>query len=215
MKSLCKNWKEMINQVVCGDCLPIMRLIPDKAIDLVLCDPPYGIYTDKKATGFSKKRIDWGLGNWDKKVKKEYFDEIFRISKNQVIFGLQYYIDYLSSTKEVWLWDKKTGNNFFADGELAWTSYTGTLRIFRHQWCGAFKASERKEKSQHPTQKPIELMKWCMRNTKEDDVILDPFAVSGSTLVAAKQLGRKYIGIEINKYYCDIARDRLRQEVLF
>mgnify|MGYP001570954458 CR=1 FL=1 len=204
-----------INQILQGDCLEVMKTFPDKSIDLILTDLPYGIYSDKKVTGFAKKRIDWGLGNWDIKVGKNYFDEMFRISKNQVIFGLQYYIDCLLPTKEVWVWDKKTGNNFFADGELAWTSYSGTLRIFRHQWCGAFKDSERKEKSQHPTQKPVELMKWCMRNTKENDIILDPFLGSGTTAVAAKQLGRKYIGIEISEKYCQIARDRLRQEVLF
>jgi site-specific DNA-methyltransferase (adenine-specific) len=124
----------MIGQVVNGDCLEAMKLIPDKSIDMILTDPPYGIYSDKKATGFAKKRVDWGLGEWDKKVEKKYFDEMFRISKNQVIWGLNYYIDYLFPTKEIWVWDKKTGNNFFADGELAWTSFKGTLRIFRHQW---------------------------------------------------------------------------------
>lgn len=198
----------MIN-LIHGDCLEEMKKIPDGSIDLVLTDPPYGIYSDKEATGFSKKRVDWGLGEWDKKVSKEYFEEIFRISKNQVIFGAQYYIDYLKPTKEMWLWDKKTGKNYFADGELIWTSYNGTIRIFQHQWCGCFKASERKVKSVHPTQKPVAVMEWCMRKTKENDTVLDPFMGSGTTGIACKNLNRNFIGIELDKEYFEIANKRI------
>jgi site-specific DNA-methyltransferase (adenine-specific) len=203
-----------MNQIILGDCLEVMRGFEDNQFDLVLTDPPYGIYSNKKATGFSKKRVDWGLGDWDKRVTREYFDEMFRVSKNQVIFGANYYLDFLPPTKEMWVWDKKTGKNFFADGELMWTSYTGTTRIFLHQWCGAFKDSERGIKAQHPTQKPIAVMKWCLRKTKEGDQILDPFVGSGSTLIACKNLNRNYIGIEINPDYVKIAEDRLKQEVL-
>lgn len=203
-----------MGKIIQGDCLEVMKDFKDNQFDLVITDPPYGIYSDKKATGFAKKRIDWGLGNWDKKVSSEYFKQIFRVSKNQVIFGAQYYFDYLPPTKEVWVWDKKTGDNFFADGELIWTSYRGTLRIFRHQWCGAFKDSERGQNAEHPTQKPVALIKWCMRYTNESDTILDPFAGSGSTLRAAKDLNRKCTVIEINPAYIEIIKKRERQEVL-
>ena len=196
-------------QIIHGDCLEEMKKIPDGSVDLVLTDPPYGIYSNKKATGFSKKRVDWGLAKKKKKVTKEYFDEIFRIGKNQVIFGAQYYIDYLKPTKEMWLWDKKTGKNYFADGELIWTSYRGTIRIFQHQWCGCFKASERGVKAQHPTQKPIAVMEWCLRKSKEGDTVLDPFMGSGTTGVACKNLNRNFIGIELDEEYFEIAKARI------
>ena len=200
--------EEYINKVIQGDCLEVMKEIPDKSVDLLLTDPPYGIGKEK-TTGFTKKRVDFNRYKTDIKVSKEYFDEMFRISKNQVIFGAQYYLDYLPPTKEMWVWDKKTGANYFADGELIWTSYNGTIRIFRHQWCGCFKDSERGIKAQHPTQKPIVVMEWCLRKTKENDIILDPFAGSGTTGVACKNLNRNYILIEKEPEYIDIINKRL------
>lgn len=195
---------ELIN----GDCLEEMKKIPDGSIDLVLTDPPYGI-GKPKTTGFTKKRGDFGKYKTDKKVTKEYLDVIFRISKNQVIFGAQYYLDYLPPTKEMWMWDKKTGKNYFADGELIWTSYTGTIRIFQHQWCGCFKDSERGIKAVHPNQKPIKVMEWCLRKTNEGDTVLDPFMGSGTTGVACKNLNRNFIGIELDKEYYEIAKKRI------
>jgi len=116
----------------------------------------------------------------------------------------------LGDCKAPLLWDKQTGANLRGDGELAWTSFrTGTLRIFRHQWCGAFKDSERGEINLHPTQKPIALMTWCLSFFPETRIILDPFLGSGTTAVACKQLNRRFIGIEINPDYCKIARERL------
>ena len=152
---------------------------------------------------------------WDKRPTQKYFDEIKRLGKHYVIWGGNYFADLIGACKEPWIWDKKTGDNTYADGELAFTSYQGTLRIFHHQWCGAFKDSERGQRAVHPTQKPVALMVWCLRNTKDTDIILDPFAGSGTTLRAAKDLGRKYIGIEISERYCEIAAKRLGQEVLF
>lgn len=113
------------------------------------------------------------------------------------------------------VWNKLTGNNSYADGELAFSNIAGTLRIFNHQWCGAFKDSERGEKAVHPTQKPVELMRWCIGLAgKNAQTILDPFAGSGTTGRAAKDLGRKCVLIEKEERYAEICARRMAQEVL-
>jgi site-specific DNA-methyltransferase (adenine-specific) len=205
-------------KVICGDCLVEMRKMPDKSFDLVLTDPPYGIF--KRADSgimFGKSTIyseDSSASEWDIRPSQEVIDEIKRVGKDYVIWGGNYMADMIGYCKEPWIWDKKTGNNGYADGEMAFTSYTGTLRIFHHQWCGAFKDSERGQRAMHPTQKPVALMSWCMRKLEDGATILDPFMGSGTTLVAAKLLNRNAVGIEISKEYCAIAEDRLRQGVL-
>lgn len=204
--------KEIINKVICADSLEIMNKIPDKSIDLILTDPDYGIYSQKKVTGFAKKRIDFGIKNLGGIPDKKYFDEIFRISKNQIIWGYNYLADFLGKCVAPIVWDKKTGDNYFADGELAWTSFqTGTLRIFRHQWCGCFKDSERNIKAKHPTQKPIALFSWLLAKfCKENNLILDPFAGSGTTAIAALENKMQYILIEKEKKYVDVANNRIK-----
>ena len=203
----------MKSEIILGDCLEVMRTMPDKSFDLVLTDPPYGIFTrEDDGMMFGKETIyskDKTASKWDKRPSKEYFDEIKRVGKDYVIWGGNYFADILGACKEPWLWDKQTGNNGYADGEMAFTSYQGTLRIFHHQWCGAFKASERGQRAMHPTQKPIELMKWCLRKTEEGQTILDPFMGSGTTAIAAKQMNRNFIGIEISPEYVKIANERL------
>ena len=205
-----------LNKIYCGDCLELMKQIPDKSIDLVLTDPPYGIFKPMGKDGAMGNFSGMGqdASEWDKAPSQEVFDEIKRIAKNYVIWGGNYFADKIGYCKEPWIWDKKTGDNFFADGELAFTSYDGTLRIFRHQWCGAFKDSERGLKALHPTQKPIALMEWCMRNTEKGQTILDPFMGVGTTAVACEKMKRNFIGIEISERYCQIARERLRQNIL-
>ena len=201
-----------INHIYNEDCLETMKRMADKSVDLVLTDPPYGIFKPMGENGamgnFSGMGVD--ASKWDIKPTQEFFDEVKRVGKNYVIWGGNYFADMIGACKEPWIWDKQTGKNFFADGELAFTSYQGTLRIYHHQWCGAFKASERGEKAMHPTQKPVALMAWCMRNTKEGDLIYDPMCGSGSTLIAAKMLKRNYIGCEISPEYCKIAQDRIK-----
>lgn len=206
---------DYINKIICGDCLEVMQGIPDGAVDLVLTDPPYGIHKTDGATGFLKNR-----GNaaflFDKRPGPEIINLIRRKTYQWAIWGGNYLADMLGSCTAPIVWDKKTGDNYFADGEIAWTNFPGTLRIIRHQWCGAFKDSERGKQAVHPTQKPVAIMRWIIdKHSKPNDIILDPFAGSGTTCVAAKQLGRQWIGIEINPDYCKIADERLRQEELF
>jgi len=144
-------------------------------------------------------------------------EEIFRISKNQIIFGGNYYGSVLGDTNCYIVWDKDNGDNDFADCELAWTSFKSAVRKFKWRWNGMLQEDMKyKEARFHPTQKPVELMKWILGKYSEPtDLILDPFLGSGTTAVAAKQLHRRYIGIEISPKYCEIAKQRLGQEVLF
>ena len=213
-------WPEdYINQVIQGDCLEVMKQMPDKCVDLVLTDPPYGIGADRTAAQRSGKRgFGKGAGtyakyeneDWDSKIPaNNYFDEIKRVSKNWIIWGGNYF-GYLQDNG-VLIWNKGNSGNF-KEGELAKVS-KNLFKIFYHSRADAY--INMIDFKGHPTQKPLELMRWCLTLFPEAKIILDPFLGSGTTAVAAKQLGRKFIGIEISEKYCEIARGRLRQELLF
>lgn len=203
-----------------GDCLEIMKELPDKSVDLVLTDPPYGIGADKnlrantqygKAVAASK---DYGVGDWDNCVPgKMAFDMMLKISKRSCIFGGNF---FELPPQCGWLvWDKDNGNNGYADCELAWTNYQSAIRRLRFRWMGMLQQDmKNKEYRYHPTQKPIPVMRWAIE--KCDFVaatILDPFLGSGTTAVACKELNRKCIGIEISEKYCEIAVKRLKNTI--
>ncbi|MBT7706420.1 site-specific DNA-methyltransferase [archaeon] len=189
--------------------------MPDKCVNLVLTDPPYGIGADKgiggNNRGIRKKYND----SWDILPRKEIFDEIFRVSKNQIIFGGNYMVEYLYNSSCWIVWDKNNSGNF-ADCELAWTSFKGAVRKVKWTWNGMIQENmKNKEQRFHPTQKPVPVMKWILgKYSEENEIIFDPFLGSGTTAVAAKQLGRDFIGVEISEKYCEIARNRLKQGVL-
>ena len=148
---------------------------------------------------------------------KEVFDEIMRVSKNQIIFGGNYFASYLGNSSCWIVWDKDNAESFFADCELAWTSFPTAVRKFKWRWFGMLQEQmgANKEERHHPTQKPIELFKWILSNyAKEGQSIIDPFLGSGTTLIAAKQLNLNATGIEISPEYCEIARQRLSQNIL-
>jgi len=206
-----------MNEIICADCLEVLKSMPDKSVDLVLTDPPYGI---GEAAGRNKSRSclgvarDYGDEAWDNAIPtQEYFDEMRRVSLNQIIFGGNYFAEYLGNSPCWVVWDKDNGATDFADCELAWTSFDTAVRKFRFRWQGMLQEDmAHKEVRQHPTQKPVELMRWCLdKYSNEGDTILDPFAGSGTTCVAAKILGRKYIGIEISPVYAEIARKRVER----
>lgn len=211
---------KFINKIICGDCLEVMKEMPDNSVDLVLTDPPYGIgiaKTGKVGGGKLAQAKNYGVSNWDNKIPtKEYFDEMMRVSKNQIIFGGNYFIEYLKNSPCWLVWDKDNGDNNFADCELVWTSFKTAVRKFKFKWQGMLQENMKyKEYREHPTQKPVPLMEWILENySKSDDLILDCFAGSGLTLVACKKLNKRFIGIEISPEYCKIAEERLRQEVL-
>jgi site-specific DNA-methyltransferase (adenine-specific) len=212
--------KDIINKVHCADCLEFMKEIPDKSIDLVITDPPYGINVasnGKVGGGKLAMVTNWGIQEWDKNIPtKEVFLEMFRVSKNQIIFGGNYMVECLYNSPCWLVWDKdNTGN--FADCELIWTSFKTAVRKFKWRWNGMLQEDmSNKENRFHPTQKPIKLMEWIIFNySQENDLILDPFAGGGSTLVACKNSKRNFIGIEIEPKYVKICNDRLRQDLLF
>jgi len=198
-----------------GDCREIVPQLG--RFDLLLTDPPYGIF--KKSNDgkmFGNKTIyseDKKAASWDVKPTMKDFQTIKNVCDMFVIWGGNYFADILGACPGLLVWNKKTGNNSYADGEAAFSNISGTMRIFTHQWCGAFKDSERGQKAMHPTQKPLELMKWCMKLAGDNvQTILDPFAGSGTTGRAAKDLGKKCTLIEREEAYCEIAAKRMAQE---
>lgn len=205
-----------LNKVYQEDCLTFMRRLPDNYFDLIITDPPYGIGADvnHEAAGGKHGWRSYGETNWDSSIpSKEVFDEMFRVSKNQIIWGGNYFTEYLPP-RMCWLvWDKGQREFSLADGELAWTSFSKALRIFNMSR-SSFKHGMN-ERREHPTQKPVKLGRWILKKfAKEGDLIFDPFAGSGSFLVASKQEGFSFVGCEINKGYCDIINTRLKQKTL-
>jgi len=201
-----------------GDCRTILPQL--EKVDLVLTDPPYGIgEADGKNKSRSKLAIskDYGVAGWDdQKIETETILLALGLTRSAIIFGGNYYADILTPNSCWLVWDKENGENDFADCELAWTNLNQAVRIRRHRWHGMLRKGN--EQREHPTQKPLDLMKWCILKADKDgdcQTILDPFMGSGTTLVAAKNLGRKAIGIEIEEKYVEIAIKRLRQQTLF
>ena len=199
------KWLNTIQQM---DCLEGMRQLPDKCIDLVLTDPPYGL--DKKLFQGGSRNGNWAMSKykgseWDVVPSEECFREIFRVSRNQIIFGGNYFV--LPPTRGIICWDKVQAAPNFSQWEMAWTSFDRPAKLFSHTF---------QFDKQHPTQKPIELIKWILANYSiETDLILDPFMGSGTTARACKDLGRNFIGFELEPKYVEIANKRLQQEILF
>ncbi len=202
------------NQIYNVDCLQFMKQLPDKYFDLIITDPPYGIGADlnqQKAGGKNGWRKYDLETNWDTSIpSEEVFKEMFRVSKNQIIWGGNYFTEFLPP-RMCWLvWDKGQREFSLADGEMAWTSFQKAMRIFTYS--RAKFLNEMNEKREHPTQKPVSLGRWILEKfAKEGDLIFDPFAGSGSFLIACKQLGFKFVGCEINKDYVEIIKKRLAQ----
>lgn len=191
----------MISKTYNIDCVEYMKTISDKFFELAVCDPPYGIGINKTQLGNGKKKIFRGSSDWDSKIpNKEYFTELFRVSKNQIIWGGNYFTEYLRPTGAWLFWDKGTGENDFADGELGWTSFNGTLRKITKSWVGANAKDE--STRIHPTQKPIGIYKWILRKyAKPGDRIFDSHMGSQSSRIAVHEMGFDYYGCEIDPDY--------------
>ena len=200
-----------LNRIYNMDCLEGMRQIEDKSIDLVITDPPYGI-GDKLAIGGCKvpNRMQelYLESQWnDIKPTKEYFGEMFRISKNQIICGGNYFD--LPPTRGFIVWDKVKFASNYSQCEYIWTSFDCISRIFKFCSNGGFVIAPEDEKI-HPTQKPIKLFEWIIKNyAKEGDIICDPFFGSGSCLVAAVRLGHPIIGVEKERTYFTKGKARI------
>ena len=207
-----------LNTIRCCDCLDGMRELESKSIDLVITDPPYGIGDSGKNNQIYN--CEWEgnakLNTYhkfdDTKPTQKYFDEILRISKNQIIFGVQHFTEFLPQSPAWIVWDKeKTG--FMGSGlEIAWTSFNHSLVKFSYKWQGMIQGDmNHKEERVHPTQKPVKLFEWIIKNyAKEGDVICDPFFGSGSCLVAAVRMGHQFIGFEKETSYFEKAQIRIK-----
>ena len=197
--------------IYCGDCLDVLPTLEIKA-DLCLTDPPYGI--DYGNSGGFCKSAGWnnwkGSTKWDSEIPcKEIFDAVMNASKNQIIWGGNYFTDHLPPSMGWLVWNKRQRNFSLADGELAWTSFDKALRIYDYS-----RGEALQDGRVHPTQKPVALFGWCLQNySKEQDLILDPFAGSGTTAIACIRLNRRYILIEKEEKYCEIAAKRIDTEL--
>jgi len=196
------------------DCMIGMARYPDKHFDLAIVDPPYGIGIDGGIGGGVKaKKSSFVKKGWDKECpSKHYFDELLRISKNQIIFGANHFISNIPINSRCWIvWDKLNGKNNFADCELAWTSFQSSVRKFAYKWQGMLQGDmKNKEHKIHPTQKPVALYKWILKNyAKPGDLILDTHVGSASSLIACYDMGFNAVGFEIDPDYYAASKKRL------
>ena len=212
-----------MNKLYHMDCMEAMKQIPDKYFELAIVDPPYGIGFDGntsvkgvsgKAKTFNNKQKHIKKGWDDFRPEQEYFDELQRVSKNQIIWGGNYFADMLPPKKGWIFWDKKitnANNNNFSDGELAWTSFNCILRRFTYDWIGfGYLNNKEGEVKQHPTQKPVALYEWLLKNyAKTGDKILDTHVGSASSLIACYNLGFDYMGFELDEDYFNAACKRI------
>ena len=207
-------------QLVNADCMEVLRSLPDKSFDLAIVDPPYGINaanifggeTRKSGNGCANKTA-FEKKDWDKTPPPvEYFEELFRVSKNQIIWGANHFISRMPVDSSCWVcWDKDNGTTKFADCELAWTSFDKAARLYKYTWNGMLQGNmKKKEQRIHPTQKPIALYGWLLNTFAEPgNKILDTHLGSGSICVAAHDLGFELLGIELDPVYYNAAKQRL------
>lgn len=193
-----------------GDCREVLpELIDRGGVAAVVTDPPYGIGADKKHASKAGKWgwKDHGQTDWDgARPDREVFDLILAAAPKQIIWGGNYFADWLPPTMRWLVWDKGQRDFSLADCELAWTSEQKAARVY-----DCPRGAAARENKEHPTQKPIELMRWCLGFLPEAKTILDPFMGSGSTGVAALLEGRSFVGIERHEPYFEVACRRLRQ----
>jgi len=204
----------MISEVKNMDCMEYMSQFPDNYFELAIVDPPYGINYANKANKMSgnqygvacAKKGNYKAKDWDLKIpSKEYFKELKRVSKNQIIWGGNYF-SHLLEPKSGWIfWDKDNGYNNFSDGELAYSSFNCGLRMKKITWNGMIQYDmKNKEDRFHPTQKPIALYGWLLQNyAKPNDKILDTHLGSGSSRIAADMQGFDFYACELDKDYFD------------
>ena len=188
------------------DCLEAMRDMKDNQFDLAIVDPPYGINVKTRVFNDGK--------NWDNNIpSKEYFDELFRVSENQIIWGANYFLDYLTATNCYLVWDKKmTEKHLMSMSELAWTSFKSKNLIFKQPPVGDRGFYNIDGKRIHPTQKSIKLYEWLLINyAKKGNTILDTHLGSGSIAIACHNLGYDLTGYEIDKDYYEAAIKRIEQ----
>lgn len=209
------------------DCMDGMKEFPDKYFDIAVVDPPY--FSGPEKRGFYGRRIspigvqrvyqksaEWTIPD------KAYFDELFRVSKNQIVWGCNYF-DYHFPPGRI-VWDKCNGNTDFSDCEIAFCSFHDSVRLFRYMWNGMFQGKsieegdiqqgnkKKNEKRIHPTQKPVMLYRWLFgRYTERGMKLLDTHVGSASSLIAAHDAGLQCVGFELDKHYYELSKKRLEE----
>lgn len=192
-----------------GDSLQALKGYADNHFDWAIVDPPYGLSYESRVFKDGKK--------WDANIPpKEYFDELKRVSKNQIIWGGNFFLDYLGVTKSMIVWDKKdTARNGLWKSEIAWCSSDKGSYIYRHKQIGKRGFYLVECERIHPTQKPIALYEWILEHYASDgDLILDTHLGSGSIAIACHRMKRKLIGYEIDKEYYDAACKRFKEQTI-
>jgi site-specific DNA-methyltransferase (adenine-specific) len=195
-----------------ADCMDLMREYPDGHFDLAIVDPPYGIRVGDNKCGMGRRKGDaaasYKMGDWDHSPPRpEYFAELFRVSNDQIVWGANHFIELMPMNSPCWLiWDKMFSNEVsFADAELAWSSFKST--------CKKFTQHPVQPNRIHPTQKPVDLYSWCLRNyAKPGQRILDTHLGSGSIAIASHYFGAHLTACEIDPDYFKAACERIDRE---
>jgi site-specific DNA-methyltransferase (adenine-specific) len=218
------------------DCMQGMKEFPDKYFDLAIVDPPYGRkeHGGRNRSGYVRQKNgskifvkdgQYGNRNWDNEPPSEdYFNELMRVSKNQIIFGCNYF-DYPLIGGRI-VWDKCNEGSDQSDAEIAYCSMNNRVDIFRYMWRGMFQGKSitegttqqgnkrLNEKRIHPTQKPVALYEWLLsRYAKPNDIILDTHVGSASSLIACYNTNHKFVGFELDEYYYKASKQRLDTEM--
>ena len=208
------------------DNMLLMARYDDNYFDLAIVDPPYGIDYANKAGKMAGKKYDnaaakkgnYKSKDWDTEIPSiEYFNELMRVSKNQIIWGGNYFA-HLLEPKSGWVfWNKENGSNNFSDGELAWSSFDCGLRMINVIWNGMIQYDmKNKETRIHPTQKPIQLYKWLLdKYAKQGDKILDTHLGSGSIAIACNDYGFELTACELDNEYYNSAIERIKRHIAF
>lgn len=230
VESRCKVgdiWQLGAHRLICGDSTDVNvidKLLDGERADLLLTDPPYGVkavessgHNDGKKAGSQMCRdnkYEPIIGDDTTDTARASYDVALTVSDNQIIFGGNYFTDFLPPSRCWIVWDKKVAGSF-ADGELAWTSFDKNLKIYEHMWSGMRRAGDRNvegKKRVHPTQKPVGLIANILYDfTAENTNVLDLFGGSGSTLIACEQTGRRCFMAELSEHYCDVIINRWEQ----
>lgn len=205
------------------DNMDLMKRYPDNYFDLAIVDPPYGINASNVLSGTRRKsgkgascKTAFEAKDWDLDIPSpEYFKELFRVSKNQIIWGANYMVEHLPNSQGWIIWDKNNGTTNFADAELAFTSFDKATRIFKFTWNGMLQGDMKdKEFRIHPTQKPRPLYKWVLDNyANEGDKILDTHLGSGSIAIACHDYGFELTACELDTDYYNDAVLRIKNHV--
>lgn len=199
------------------DCMELLKRTPDNYYDLAICDPPYGIGADKAQNNGGEKfgYKKYKDSDWDSCIpSREYFKELQRVSKNQIIWGGNYMTEHLPPSMGWVIWDKGQRDFSLADGEMAWSSFNKAMRIFEFSRASCIKSNNTMTEKFHPTAKPFELYKWLLdKYAKEGDKILDTHLGSGSIAIACHDYGFELTACELDSEYYEKAIERIKNHV--